>query len=432
LNPDESLSRKQGERAVRALLATSLLLAIAAFAVWAGCAHGNWNSPHAPTKAVFLERARTLLWMRSVEHVALFLGLGSALMGLGLFNRLRVSSLRGSTTALFVALLGVAVLDPLSQARRFLPEGDTENYERTIRTEWPHLVIQADAGKALLPGLMDEGNELSNNPLLNELRTAYGYHPVVYGAYERLLEVCGYDSMAVARLFAINYRVRRAAEPIPAGWRELDTQARRRVQVREEKIPFARLPRRVVGIEGTWEELSPAEWKRLLTPDTFDPARVTYCENGFNWPEEETGSTETPSADQGTACPAVQVTMPRPGEFHLTLDSTATLPAGQTFYPCLLPVSAGRGWRVEMETSDPTQKCAVNLKEWPRRANGLFALAPVQPGMRTRLVYDPLSQRVGLALSLIATLGILTGGLLTLRAGKTKPSDRKPCAPPAP
>ncbi|HPS03657.1 MAG TPA: hypothetical protein PLA90_19145, partial [Candidatus Sumerlaeota bacterium] len=255
-------------------------------------------------------------------------------------------------------------------------------------------------------------------------RTVYGYHPVVYGAYEKLLDVCGYDSMAVARLFAINYRVRGGAEPIPAGWRELKTQGKRRVQVREAKIPFARLPRQVVGFDGTWEQRSKAEWKEWLTPESFDPVRISYCENGFTWPEGGADSTRMSSVSLATAWPTVHATMPRPGEFHLTLDSTATLPAGQTFYPCLLPVSAGRGWRVEMDSCDPPhpeRKPAVDLKFWPRRANGLFALVPVQPGMRTRLIYDPLPQRVGLALSLVTLLGLVAGGFwVKLNADKEK------------
>ncbi len=426
----EVLMRRLTERPVgrsaRTTLAILFLAAIVAFVVWGGLRAREVGIPlMAPTRAAFIERARSLLWMRSLEHVALFFGLGSALLGLLLFNRGMAKRLPGSETVLFLALLGVVVLDPLSQAGRFLPKGDTRAYERTIRTEWPHLAIQADAGDALLPGLMDEGNELNNWPLLNELRTVYGYHPVVYGAYAKLLDVCGYDSMTVARLFAINYRVRNASEPIPAGWRDLKTQGKRRVQVREAKIPFARLPRQVVGLDGSWEQRSKEEWKELLTPETFDPARLTWCENGFNWPTR-TDSTEASSISLSTPWPAVHATMPRPGEFDLTLDSTATLPAGQTFYPCLLPVSAGRGWRVEMNSSDPEhpeQKPAVDLKLWPRRANGLFALAPVQPGMRTRLIYDPQPQRVGLALSLATVLGLLVGGILVSRRRRRRTSE---------
>lgn len=408
------LTEGAGKRSARTVLAVLLGTAVVAFVVWGGLRAREIGIPlMAPTKAEFLDRARPLLWMRSVEHVMLFFGLGCVLLGLFLFVRMKANRRCGLEVALVLGWLGVAVLDPLSEARRFLPKGDAEAYEQTIRTEWTHRTIRADAGDTLLPGLMDEGNELSNWPLLNGVRTVYGYHPVVYGAYEKLLDVCGYDSMAVARLFAINYRVRGVAEPIPAGWRELKTQARRRVQVREEKIPFARLPRQVVGFDGTWEERSKAEWKERLTPGSFDPARVSYCENGFSWPEGGTDSTEASSVSLATAWPTVHATMPRPGEFLLTLDSTATLPAGQTFYPCLLPVSAGRGWRVEMDPFDPAhpeRKSAVDLALWPRRANGLFVLAPVQPGMRTRLIYDPLPQRVGLALSLVTLLGLLAGG----------------------
>jgi len=419
------LTERSAGRSVRTKLAVLLLAGIGAFAVWGGLRTCEVGIPlMAPTKAEFLDRARTLLWMRSVEHGLLFFGLGSVLLGLLLFNRTKKNRLPGLEACLFLTLLGVAVLDPLSEARRFLPKGDAEAYEQTIRTEWTHRTIRADADGALLPGLMDEGNELSNWPLINGVRTVYGYHPVVYGAYEKLLDVCGYDSMAVARLFAINYRVRSTSEPIPAGWRELKTQGKRRVQVREEKIPFARLPRQVVGFDGTWDQRSKAEWKERLTPESFNPARVSYCENGFSWPEGGTDSTEASSVSLATAWPTVHATMPRPGEFHLTLDSTATLPAGQTFYPCLLPVSAGRGWRVEMDSCDPPhpeRKPAVDLKFWPRRANGLFALVPVQPGMRTRLIYDPLPQRVGLALSLVTLLGLVAGGFwVKLNADKEK------------
>ena len=379
-----------------------------------------------------------ILALRAGRHVLISLASGLGVLALCALSRLW--SLKSDFCVpkailcfLLALWVGVGILDPALHIRHFFPTDRTQNLERYLRENPVEALILRDAKAAGLPTVIESGRELSNRPMMRGVRSLHGYHPVVYGDYEKLLAATGFFLSPVTwRHFAMNYLVlgeteampdpqnstlstqHSALSTLPSGWRTLAVFQGRRVLARDVPIPVARVPRRIVAIHQKWRDLSAEEWRARIGGAKSDPARQTFCEDEYEW------AVPTPSLKDSSTTKALEVSarMLGPREWELrwaeqgpSADKIRSALAGRDgLIPCLLAVPAGPGWRAGIKSARNAKADSPNRedlgREWPRRANGFFLLAPMPSSSQkcTLLDYSPLSFPIGAIISLLTVL----------------------------
>ncbi|MBN1867399.1 hypothetical protein JW916_08910 [Candidatus Sumerlaeota bacterium] len=374
-----------------------------------------------------------VLLLRAVRHSALFLALGSLVLAPMIWAG--ASSRFGRGFAL--VFVGIAILDTSSHVRHFFPRQATAGLERYLKSHWIEDAVLADAGDAFLPSCIEAAHVLNNRSALRGVRSTHGYHPVIYGEYERLLSATGgLESPVLQRHFAQNYQVLDGGASAPLGWHLLREVEGRRLFARDHPIPFARIPRRVapLGGEGVWEALDSGAWADRIGGADFDPADTAIAE-GYAWDGAASSAPLSVSCRMETPDEyAFALALPPDAEeddaarrLRLAARLTTDLDG---FIPCLVPIPAGPGWRVgirsgesrAMDESSPNPRIEwLDPLEWPRRANGFFLLIPLSPhsNAETVLAYRPASFGLGIVVTcaaLIALFGLWGGAALRTKS----------------
>ena len=341
-------------------------------------------------------------------HISLFACLAALTLALACLTQ--VASWRRTTQCLLTLFALVAIADGFSHVRHFLPKNPTGNFEYFLNNNWAETAILNDANGATLPTLLDSGRELSNRAMMRAIRSVHGYHPVVFGAYEKLIAATGgFHSPTLANLFTQNYRVIDVASPLPPDWKIVAQAQGRKAIARNNPIPFARIPRRVEPLGAKWDALNFDEWKTLIGDPNFDPSEKTITEGNLQF------------RSSGEEKFKVESTLISPDEMRLHLSPTPRAktpgfplpeltnksnPTTETFLPCLTSIPAGPGWHVQIETTSKNQTSNItpNLTSWPKRANGFFLLIPIStnPDTQTVLTYRPVSFTFGAFLTTIS------------------------------
>ncbi|MFW6286718.1 MAG: hypothetical protein ACOC29_02130, partial [Candidatus Sumerlaeota bacterium] len=354
---------------------------------------------------------RRVHYFNALGHPLLFLSSGSFVLALAvgfwplnrrLDKRLRVVGY--GAIALFTVL---AVADPGFHARRFLPKNTVELYAKYLYVYAPEQRMRLHAGEEALPTFFDETRPLRNVNMLHYVRSTFGYHPVIFEDYEKLIrasapqvpehgqktEDCGGLTSPLFRaLMAQNYRTvpRDFVGPSPE-WETLEEGLTHLSLERAEKIPVARIARKVRPVGLAWEDMTIEGWHDLLYAPDFDPEFDALAEGSdyrFDW-----------TAD--TAPPDVEMSMLSTDRYALRLAESAE--AGQGILPCIVSIPAAPGWKVQFEHPDP-DSVDYDSNLWPKRINQFLMLVPVGAGATTELIYAPFSQRLGVFLSLAGLL----------------------------
>jgi len=353
--------------------------------------------------------ARRVTWLymsRSLLHVLVFFTGGCFALALGALAVWKAPRKR-ALILLLLAFLAVALLDGGTQIRRFLPRDRTQGLETFLSPNWVDDSVLRTAGNDPLPTMISENRELSNRPMMIGIRSVHGYHPVVYGDYQRLLDATGFFySLTTSRLFAQNYYELNTETPVPDGWHVLRILNGRKLIARDTPIPLAQVPQKVTPIGRPWEDLSVEEWRERIGSADFRPELETWCGGDYAWSIPE-------NVESVSNALAVNVHMVRPGQFHLSWQqktpkakrARAAHADTQGLIPCLLAVPAGAGWRVGLGSIP-----MASLREWgwPRRVNGFFLLAPLEPesDYPTVLTYSPAGYRIGGSVTLLTLLAL--------------------------
>ncbi|MFW5870737.1 MAG: hypothetical protein ACOCVL_03620, partial [Candidatus Sumerlaeota bacterium] len=255
---------------------------------------------------------------------------------------------------------------------------------------------------------------LRNVNMVHYVRSTFGYHPVIFEDYEKLIRACasqvpspaqktedigGLTSSLFRDLMAQNYRTvpRDFIGPSPK-WEVLEEARTYTSLVRSEQIPIARVARKVSPIESLWEDMTIKRWHELLNAPDFAPKTHALTEASdyrFQW-----------AAD--TSPPEVEMTMLSTDRYELRLAGGEGL--RQDILPCIVSIPAAPGWKVRFHHPE-ADSFDYDPDIWPQRINQFLMLVPVSSQTTTDLVYEPFSQRLGYFLS-IAGLLFAAGTLL--------------------
>lgn len=395
MNPpgDDPQARHRAWRRSGALLLTLAILALALLLVDQTSrnrllAYLN-NTPGAPDAATLAPRLLKAEAIRvTLRGLALILGLSGlwALLA-ALPERLRV---RGAAGAVVLAALVAAWgWDLIDNVRPFWNAAASRPYERFLTRYWPtSFWAKEDAPVRYL----EVGNELSNRaltlssfgaPRYLSVGSASGYHPVTYGKYEAMQRKLGFLNPNFLRIFGVRYLLwpLDSKEQPPAGFEVLErNEIEGKMLLRNSSIQYVR----------------PVE--QIFPVKDFETALERLAKPGFNAYE----STTVLASDMPRAMQAKVVT---PKDTHLQPRVFAEGP-GETRIKATMQQ---RGFIAVSEPAVPGWR----LRAWEGRTFGQVPVAfdgftlglfLVGGANDVLLFYDPVSQRLGLFITLL-TLG---------------------------
>lgn len=369
------------------LLATALVAGGAAFTVWfdlrrpAG-ASGPFDAAAALKTAL--------------GHTALFLALVALLAGLALFFHRRRSRLhRFASLGAMLALALVWTIDLVANAHPFWMAELIGPYHQYMTRHWAE-PAWTDSPQPVRH--LHIGNELSNRALtLSDYRrgtliASYsGYHPLGFQRYHQLLEQMGHLNPALLNLFAVNYLI------LPGEWEESLPAWDPLMEIPDHQLLFNPLNQYLMPVQ----RIEPIEdWPHILermSQPGYHPPLVTFL------PTSAFGVLVEPDDVQPFRIDA-RVYPTGPGERLIRYESDS--PGLVVIREPSPPGLGGPDWRAW--ALRPEGREAII----PEEADGFFLLLPVEAGRHDLLLrYDPLSQRLGVHVSLLtlALLALLSG-----------------------
>ncbi|MFP4579932.1 MAG: hypothetical protein ACLFQ6_04315 [Candidatus Sumerlaeia bacterium] len=342
-------------------------------------------------------------------------------------NRLRHSA----AFIVLIALIAAGTLFANSWwMHAFLPKNPTAGLLDYLYRNPVESVILRHHQRPEPPTMIVWGNELTNRPMMRGVRTIHGYHPVVYGRYEKLLEAMGYFyTPTTFRHFALNYLVLPKNEAPLDGWMVLADLGSKRVIARTDPIPFARIPAKVESLPKgqSWNRMTTETMHALIAADDYDPVRITYHDGpiNFDFPQIST-------ATLATRALKVQALYQKPNELRLRWQSGPTNDATRRnladekgMLPVLLAQPYDKNWKMHFEKGEDTFQSPYDDMPW--QANGLFTLGLIDPHADTETVlrYRPLSYTIGkyttLGSLLVLLMTVLIRKRLRVNSSKTDP-----------
>jgi hypothetical protein len=374
-----------------------------------------WSAREVYDAALRVRGVADYLFWRAASHDVLFLYGG--LLGLGVWLLERNGPVRHKRWYAWVVgltmFVGMALVDGGSNARRFLPRDQTQNFEAYLhQSPTDSLVLRAAQSQGdPSPALVDPMRLNGNRSMMRGIRSAFGYHPAVFADYEKWLRaVGGVESPNAWRQLALNYRTLPLDRPMDEpGWAVLAEIQGQRVLAREKTIDFARVPLEIQGIGTQWTDLSEEEWQKKIG-GTFDPAQQTLCEGQYSWKSpQQPPRVQTKWLDSS----ALELSWaPHQGvDWKKMGDTEGTI-------PCLLALPAAPGWKIL--SISPEGKTTVLPPEWPKKANGNFFLVPLPANENTRiaLLYVAPGEKCGKTVTLLTFAAL--GGVMLIKRWKKK------------
>ncbi len=311
----------------------------------------------------------------------------------------------------------ICIVDGVSQSRNFLPRRETVGIEQYASSNPLDSIVLLDAKRRglSLPTLHEDGAEFSNRPMMRSVRTLFGYHPVVFGDYERLIKAAGgYNSPQFGEWFALNYKTVNVKSPDIEDWVVLAQQGARQILTRRDPLALARIPSSI------HEQFSSENiWEKLTDPD------LNFVNSAWIETKLPTGTADSESQPFGDLAVGVEIESANRMIFswenkeadtqYFTPDKSQS--SGARFLPILVSVPAASGWQVWTKSADGV---LTRQKEWPLKANGFFMLAPLaaEPQAETWLIYSPASYRWGKTVTLLTLVLCLGYALFEQRKKK--------------
>lgn len=303
---------------------------------------------------------------------------------------------------LFVAL---AIGDGAGHIRHFLPRDKTQNLEHYLH-HYPVDKAINRLSKSPLTTALENRNAYSNRFMMQDLRSLYGYHPIVFQDYEKLLRASGYlEADLTARLLSMNFRIVPSNQPPQSGWGKGGIYGGKSLLQRKNPLPAAWVPERVIAIAGRWADKSEAFWQEQLQSDPAIPRHLVLAEEGYQW--------------TGKFSP-VEMEFSQPDKFILRLPADSPHKGEAQMIPAYLPIPAAPGWECQWENAEGKKVKNFSESPWPRRCNGFLMLVPLSgdPDTVTVVTYHPPGFGTGLVLAGVAILVLLAGLFLDRKTGK--------------
>lgn len=344
----------------------------------------------------------------------MFPAIGHALLALGCLAACVAivvafaTHVRMSAVALAGAVLGIGVwaVDLHMNARPFWNAEPAAPYHRFLRNHWA-LPTWRDGPQPVR--FIEPGNELSNRALtLSQLEanppliisSTHGYHPVNDLRYFRLAEATGFLHPSFIRLMAMNYLLWPGeAEQAPPGFRPTAAGNGRTLFFN----PEPRYARPVRAVEVLPD--AAARLERLSDPNR-DPYAITLFTSG----------SDNEHADGYIS--AVGDTRVKITARQLAPGAVLIRQSGAPRASIVVAEPAQPGWRAFVHHVDTFTEIPVHT------ADHYFVCVTAREGQRVLLVYDPVSQRLGLHVTLVtlAALACVAGRVTRRRFRQAVPA----------
>lgn len=268
-----------------------------------------------------------------------------------------------------VAIALVAVAVPLVHNSHFLVFNDLGPYMSYLERQ---PVYSALGAEKMQPLRMLEERDLKNDNILHEVGCQAGYHPVILGRYERLVQAVGYASERFALMFDLNFAHTYTANP-PAGEWTLDRQFTG--QWLWQRTSQARY---VKGGTSVVEMNEGAESVKLLREGIVQAAGTAIV------PE---GTLDTAGCSRGVQNASGELVSWQPGHIRVRVESQgrALLPLAEVYAP---------GWKAATDDHIPVARIPVNI------AQESLVVPDGKTGIS--LDYKPFSFRLGAFVSLFS------------------------------
>jgi hypothetical protein len=335
------------------------------------------------------------LGVSATRHASQGLFLVLAFAGSWAFLEAMPAGLRGRRAAGRLLLAGLALAwgyDLLANAAPFWNTVEAPPCRSSLTHHWamPYWAAQDEPLRYL-----EVGNELSNRALTltdfsrqRSLGTPLGFHPVAYKKYLELEERLGALNPNFLRLFNVSWLIwpEQAKRDWPAGFREY-ARAEGNILLHNPEISYVHPLRHLKAVKD-----GNAVLDRLAAPGFNSYESTTVMEGeGVSAKNVGRAATQPEMKLQARVFPVA------PGE---TLLRCTTVQEGWI----ILSEPAVPGWRVWRR--GPQDQAEHLEKKLPQKVDG-FLLAILLYAGKTdvHLVYDPVSQRLGLYVSLV-TLGL--------------------------
>jgi hypothetical protein len=251
------------------------------------------------------------------------------------------------------------------------------------------------------------------------------WNPLQLADYRRYWDAVGLTGLRSSRLYDfVNAKYVIGHKDVPLDWDKFvpvfDRDPQVNIYLNTQALPRALLVHQAVAVPD-----QESAFAQIQEPG-FDPANSVVVEGeqrirGFNGQGGETGEQRTGGFNgqgegaggktQEGGSESLDITAYRPNAIHLTAETSeeAYLVLSEVYYP---------GWRAYVD----------GRAEPVLRANYAFRAIYLQSGYHeVRLVFEPLSWKVGLGISVVTWVGLVVWGLLSWlgcrRAGETGASQ---------
>ena len=214
------------------------------------------------------------------------------------------------------------------------------------------------------------------------------WNPLQLADYDRYWDAVGLRGLRSSRLYDfVNAKYVIGHKDVPLDWDKFvpvfDRDPQVNVYLNTQALPRAILVHQAVAVPD-----QESAFAQIQEPD-FDPATSVVVEGG-----------KSLQGSKGAGSESLDITAYRPNAIHLTAQTSAEayLVLSEVYYP---------GWRAYVDgRAQPVL-----------RANYAFRAVYLDPGYHeVRLVFEPLSWRVGLGISLATWVGLVAWALFTWRA----------------
>lgn len=338
-------------------------------------------------------RKSQLLWLRLAAMQHLFFGLGLVLAAAGGWAMVAGATairpaLRRVGATLLLGALGLGWgWDLASNARPFWNAEAIAPYKQFLTTHWamPQWAQSEEPVRYL-----EFGNELSNRALtLSNFKrglsigSASGYHPVAYKKYFEMLDKMGFTHPNFLRLFAINYLIwpEGIKAERPAGYLELDRMGNQ-LLLRNTDVAYVRPMRHLQAVPDQKALLD-----RISKPDfhVYESSTVTNDQL-----EDKKHHNRARRLDDMKLQTRIYVRAPGETQMRLSCLKRGLVIVSEPAVP---------GWRVWINGRNADRRLSV--------VDGFFLSILLEAGRNdVWLVYDPVSQRLGLYVTLLTLAGL--------------------------
>ena len=221
------------------------------------------------------------------------------------------------------------------------------------------------------------------------------WNPLQLAYYRRYWDAVGVRGLRSSRLYDfVNAKYVIGHKDVPLDWDKFvpvfDRDPQVNIYLNTQALPRAILVHQAVAVPD-----QESAFVQIQKPD-FDPASSVVVEGGKSL-QGSKGAGEQGS--KGAGSESLDITAYRPNAIHLTAETSAEayLVLSEVYYP---------GWRAYVD----------GRAEPVLRANYAFRAVYLEPGYHeVRLVFEPLSWKVGLGISVATWVSLMVWGLLSWR-----------------